>query len=98
MTRLEIIANNTVEEDIREALSRIDADFGYTRLNNVHGRGHSDPKRGDAVWPEENFVFIIYTDDDKAMAFVDSIRHLKEKFTKEGIKIFALPFVNPIEL
>lgn len=98
MTRLEIIANNTVEEDIQEALMAIQADFGYTRLNNVHGRGHSDPKEGDAVWPEENFIYIIYTEDDRAMAFVDALRHLKDKFTKEGIKIFALPYVSPIEL
>ena len=98
MTRLEIIANNTVEEDIQEALKSIDSDFGYTRLNNVHGRGHSDPKEGNAVWPEENFVYIIYAEDHKAMEFVDSLRQLKDKFTKEGIKIFVLPYVSPVEL
>ncbi len=98
MTRLEIIANNTVEEDIQDALKKIEADFGYTRLNNVHGRGHSDPKEGNAVWPEENFVYIIYAEDHKAMEFVDSLRQLKEKFTKEGVKIFALPYVSPVEL
>jgi len=96
MTRLEIIANNTVEEDIREALNRVEENFSYTRLNNVHGRGNSDPKRGDAVWPEENFVFIIYTDDDRAMKFIDAIRKIKDLFTQEGIKVFAIPFVNPI--
>ncbi|OQY32918.1 MAG: hypothetical protein B6241_09675 [Spirochaetaceae bacterium 4572_59] len=96
MTRLEIIANNTVEEDIREALNRVEKNFSYTRLNNVHGRGHSDPKRGDAVWPEENFVFIIYTGDETAMKFVDAIRKIKERFTREGIKVYAIPFSNPI--
>lgn len=98
MTRLEIIANNTVEEDIREVLNQIDKDFPYTRLNNVHGRGNSDPKRGDSVWPEENFVFIIYTDDDTAMKFVEAVHKIKERFTQEGIKVFAIPFANPIEI
>ena len=98
MTRLEIVANNTVEEDIQEALNRIDEGFYYTRLNAVHGRGSSDPRMGDAVWPEENFIYIIYADDDKAMVFIEAIREIKEKFPQEGIKIFALPFVNPVEL
>jgi hypothetical protein len=98
MIRLEIIANNTVEEDIREVLNHVEENFPYTRLNNVHGRGNSEPKRGDAVWPEENFVFIIYTDDDTAMKFAAAVRKLKERFTQEGIKIFAIPFENPIEI
>lgn len=98
MIRLEIIANNTVEEDIRGALNQVEENFPYTRMNNVHGRGNSDPKRGDAVWPEENFIFIIYTDDEKAMKFVEALRKIKERFTQEGIKIFAIPFTNPIEI
>ncbi|MDC7227566.1 MAG: hypothetical protein PQJ61_12445 [Spirochaetales bacterium] len=98
MTRLEIIANNTVEEDIQEALNQVEEDFSYSRLNAVHGRGRTTPRMGDAVWPEENFIYIIYTDDEKAQKFVDTIRKIKEKFKQEGIKIYALPFENPLEL
>lgn len=97
MTRLEIIANNTVEEDIFDALNQIEENFSYSRLNAVHGRGHSDPRRGDAVWPEENFIFIIYTDDKTAEKFIKAVRNIKEHFTLEGIKIFAIPFENPLD-
>ena len=46
MIRLEIIANNTVEEDIQKALNEIENGFYYTRLNNIHGRGKSNPRMG----------------------------------------------------
>ena len=98
MTRLEVIANNSVEEDIREALNQVDEGFYFSRLNAVHGRGHGDPKQGDAVWPEENFIYIIYTDDETAGKLIRAVRKIKERFTLEGIKVFAIPFTEPVEL
>ncbi|MDA3810082.1 MAG: hypothetical protein PF518_07065 [Spirochaetaceae bacterium] len=97
MTRLEIIANNTVEEDILDALNRIEENFSYSRLNAVHGQGHSNPRRGDAVWPEENFIFIIYTDDETAKKFVEAVCKIKLNFIQEGIKIFAIPIENALD-
>jgi len=98
MIRIEIIANNTVEEDIQEALNKIEPGFYYTRFNNVHGRGSSSPRMGDAVWPEENFVYVIYTDEEKAKLFMEAIRQIKMKFTQEGIKAYAIPFEGSVEL
>lgn len=88
MIRLEIIANNTVEIDIFKALEEVDPGFYYTRVNNVHGRGGCDPRMGDAVWPEENFIYIIYTDNQTANKMVEAIKAIKKKFTIEGIKVF----------
>jgi nitrogen regulatory protein PII len=90
MCRLEIIANNTVEEDIQKALNDVEDGFYYTRVNNVHGRGGSSPRMGDAVWPEENFIYTIYTDDGTAKKMVDAIREVKKKFIIEGIKVFKI--------
>ncbi len=92
MCRLEIIANNTVEEDIRQALNDVEDGFSYTRLNNVHGRGNTDPRMGDAVWPEENFIYIIYTDDVTAGKMVEAVRDVKKRFTIEGIRVFRIPY------
>ncbi len=92
MTRLEIIANNTVEEDIIEALDAVEEGFYYSKLSAVHGRGKSDPRKGDAIWPEENFIFIIYCDDDRAAEYANAVKEVKERFDGEGIKVFALPF------
>ncbi len=98
MTRLEIIANNSVEADIRDALNRVEQDFHFSRLNAVHGRGGSDPKEGNAVWPEENFIYIIYTDDETAGKFLEALREVKKQFTLEGIKVFAIPFAEPVDI
>ncbi|MGD1821537.1 MAG: PG0541 family transporter-associated protein [Pleomorphochaeta sp.] len=92
MIRLEIIANNTVESDIYKALNDVEEGFNYTRLNNVHGRGNSDPRMGDNVWPEENFVYIIYTDDSTGEKMITSIKEIKKKFKIEGIKVFYIAF------
>lgn len=98
MIRLEIIANNSVERDIRSALKTIDDDLKATRLSAVHGWGNTDPKEGTAVWPEENFIYIIYTDDEKAREYIEAVREVKKKFQIEGIKLFALPYVKPVDL
>lgn len=94
MIRLEIIANNTVEEDIQKALNEIEDGFYYTRLNNVHGRGKSNPRMGDAVWPEENFVYIIYTDIITAKKMINAVKIIKEKFNTEGIRIFKISYAD----
>ena len=72
--------------------------FFYSKISGVHGRGKSDPRRGDAVWPEENFIFIVYCTEDRAFEFVEAINKVKERFDSEGIKVFALPFQSPIEI
>ncbi len=92
MIRLEIVANKSVESDIREALIGVNASLNATRLTDVHGWGNSDPKEGNAVWPEENILYIIYADDDTAHHYIDAVRRVKRRFPLEGIKVFALPY------
>ena len=92
MYRLEIIANNAVEEDIMEALSDKNADTFYTRLNGVHGSGYSDPKMGSPVWPEENFILIIYCENSEGGKIKQAVESVKSKFPDEGIRCFAIPF------
>ena len=44
MNRVEIIANNALEEDLLGFLVKKGIGKYYTRFNNVHGRGFSNPK------------------------------------------------------
>lgn len=90
MTRLEIIANRSVEEDIMEALKKASAETMYTKIPVVHGEGHSSPKQGDPVWPEENFLLIIYCKKPEADKIKAVIKSLKTRFSGEGIKLFEL--------
>ncbi len=92
MYRFEIIANNAVEEDIMEALANKKTSRFYTRLNGVHGSGYSDPKMGNPVWPEENFILIIYCEDSEGGEIKQAVESVKLKFPDEGIRCFAIPF------
>jgi hypothetical protein len=90
MKRVEIIANRSVEEDLMEALASAGLAKAYTRIPVVHGVGRSDPKMGDAVWPEENFILLAYCDEAEASRMAEVVAQLKLRFANEGIKIFIL--------
>ena len=92
MLRFEIIANNAVEEDIMEALVKAGAGRFYTKLNNVHGSGYCDPKMGDPVWPEENFIMIIYCSEETGDSVKSAVNSVRERFPEEGIRCFCIPF------
>ncbi len=90
MKRIEIIANHSVEEDLMEAFAKAGVARGYTKFPVVHGSGRSDPKVGDAVWPEQNFVLVVYCEADEAAAIEAAVRSVKEGFPDEGIKVFVM--------
>lgn len=88
--RLEIIANHAVEEDVIEAIQGTGAGGYYTKIPSVHGAGSSNPRLGDSVWPEENFMLIIYCEEDKAARIAEAVAEVKKRFENEGIKVFAI--------
>ncbi|OQY37709.1 MAG: hypothetical protein B6229_07870 [Spirochaetaceae bacterium 4572_7] len=91
MIRLEIISNNTIEFDILEALEAVTKDLKFSKITSVHGRGNSSPKQGDAIWPEENFIFIIYCTEELAKQYITAISTVKSRFKQEGLKVFSVP-------
>jgi len=89
MTRIEIFANHSVEEDILETLAKEQVGKYYTKIPNIYGVGSSGPRNGDAVWPEENFSLIIWCEEDEAETIKRAIDAVKKKFPDEGIKLFC---------
>ncbi|MFH2114174.1 MAG: PG0541 family transporter-associated protein [Spirochaetota bacterium] len=90
MKRVEIIANHSVEEDLMEAFAAAGIGKAYTKIPVVHGAGHSGPKMGNAVWPEENFVLLVYCDEAEATQIEATVAEIKTKFKNEGIKVFVM--------
>jgi len=90
MKRIEIIANHSVEADIIEAVESSGSESYYTKVPVVYGKGRSNPKMGDSVWPEENFMLIIYTDLDCSETIKEKISRIKKEFPDEGIKYFEM--------
>ncbi|MDR1177932.1 MAG: hypothetical protein LBK64_03815 [Spirochaetaceae bacterium] len=90
MIRLEVIANNSVEENILEAFSNAGVGKYYTKIPGVHGVGSSGPRKGDAIWPEENFLLIIWCEIEEARLIEQELLKVKELFPDEGIRVFGL--------
>ena len=89
--RLEIIANHSIEEDILDALRQRGVGKYYTKIPSVQGIGSSDPRLGDHIWPEENFLLILYCDAAQGDRIVEAVREVKSRFDGEGIKVYAVP-------
>jgi len=90
MTRLEVIANRSVEENILEAFAKEGVAKFYTKIPNILGIGACGPRMGDAVWPEENFSLIIWCEEEEAQGIQRAVKKVKEKFPGEGIKLFGI--------
>ena len=67
MLRIEIISNHSVEENILDALKDHGVGKYYTLYPNVTGIGTCGPRMGDAVWPEQNFVMVIWCEKEEAL-------------------------------
>jgi hypothetical protein len=89
MRRIEVVANQSVEENILEALAKEQAGKYYTKIPHIVGVGSSGPRMGDSVWPEENIILIFWCEDDEARAIKRAIAEVKKKFPDEGIKLFG---------
>ena len=86
--RAEIIANQSVQDDITELLEEEIQDIQYTLIPETHGKGGHTKKLGDTVWPEMNFVLITYVNKDDAVKIRSLVEKVKARFPKEGISLF----------
>jgi hypothetical protein len=89
MIRLEIIANQSVEENILEAFNKEGIGKYYTKYPIVFGVGSSGPRMGDAIWPEQNFAMVIWCEKDEAAKIKRAVKAIKERYPDEGVKIFG---------
>lgn len=87
--RVEVVANRAVQEDFFELIEQAGVGTHYTLWPEVQGAGGAGPRRGDHVWPEENFVFVTYVTDAEARLLREQVDSLRGRFPDEGIRIFA---------
>jgi len=96
MKRIEIIGNRSIETDLFEIFKKYNIVNYYTKVPIVHGCGTSGPRLGDIVWPEENFLLIVYCEEKEAKKIIKAIKELKEYFRDEGIKLFESELICKI--
>jgi hypothetical protein len=90
LRRIEIIANRSIEEDMFDLFQRKGIVKRYTRIPEVYGVGNKGPRMGDHIWPESNFILVVYCDENEAAAIREAVSELKKFFKDEGIKVFEL--------
>jgi len=90
MKRLELIANQSVQEDVVKAFEAGVPGLRYTIIPVAHGRGPEDWKQGTTVWPEENFVLFTYQPDEVVATLVGLVDGLKAQFPREGITVWTM--------
>jgi len=90
MKRVEIVANQSVQEELIAALETGIPKLCYTVIPAAHGRGPGDWKLGSVVWPEENFVLFTYQDEANAAEVVRIVGDLKKQYPKEGVKVWTV--------
>jgi nitrogen regulatory protein PII len=93
MKRIEIIGNRSIEEDLFDALKKREIASHYTKIPIVFGVGSSGPKQGDHIWPEENFLIIIYCSEKEADKILEAVKEVKTYFQDEGLKLFESELV-----
>ena len=86
--RAEIISNQSVQEDITEALEKEIPSIQYTVIPEIHGRGSHTKKLGDTIWPEMNFALFTYVEKEDALKVKAVVAAVKERFPNEGISLF----------
>lgn len=94
MYRVEIIANQSVQDDIIESLEENIPNFLYTTIPLVTGRGKKTYKLGTSSWPEVNFALFAYIEKADAQKVKAIIKAVKKQFPDEGIKLFFVKAKN----
>ena len=87
--RIEIVSNQSVQDEIIELMEQEIPEIEYTLIPTVQGRGRSSKKLGDTTCPEQNFVLFAYIEKEVALKVKAIISAVKKKFPTEGITLFC---------
>jgi hypothetical protein len=67
----------------------------YTLIETVMGRGDSGTRRGSAIWPELNVLYLVYGTRQEASLIAEAVEEVKKTFPREGIKLFQFELSPP---
>ena len=89
LKRVELIFSAAVEEDFMEGFKKKKIASHFTKISGVTGAGFSNPKLGDAVWPQLNEMIIVYCAKDEAEKIIGLAKDLRGRYPTEGIACFV---------
>ncbi|MCX5708644.1 MAG: hypothetical protein NTY14_06720 [Candidatus Omnitrophica bacterium] len=84
--------NEAIDFEVMEVLEQSCALNNYTKIPGVFGKGSSSGTHmGDDIWPGRNNLLFICCSEKEAQALMSSVKQLRTKLGKEGVKAFVLP-------
>ena len=86
--RVEIIFSQALEEDFIQLFKEKKVAVRYTKMRGVMGAGYSNPRLGDAIWPQLNMMYIIYCSEEDCKTIISIVEQLREQYIGEGIACF----------
>jgi hypothetical protein len=90
MKMLMVIYNDVADEHIVALFKKAHVQ-GYTKWQQVLGEGcETEPKLGTHCWPGKNNVLASAVEEDQASGLVASLKELKSRQPKLGIRTFVL--------
>lgn len=93
MKRVEVIVTQAIDTDFVQLYEKECRKAGikakYTKLEGVMGAGNTDPKLGDAIWPQLNVMFILYVEDKYVNMIGGIMKKLHEMYVGEGAAAFV---------
>ncbi len=86
-----IVYNEAIDLEVMEVLESCGLK-NYTKVMGVFGRGEtSGTHLGNDIWPGRNNLLYVACEEKAAKTLILSIRELRKKLGREGIKAFVLP-------
>jgi nitrogen regulatory protein PII len=83
-----IIYNEAIDMEVMEILEHC-AVKNYTKTKAVFGKGStSGTHLGTDIWPGKNNLLYIACEEEEAKQLISSVKQLRQKLGKEGIKAF----------
>ena len=91
MKMVMITYNEAIDAEVMEVLANCGLQ-NYTKVMGTFGRGStSGTHLGNDIWPGRNNILYIACGEKQAQQILASIKGLRKKLGKEGIKAFVLP-------
>ena len=97
MKAVMIIYNQAITEKVDYLLDRLDI-RGYTKWENVHGRGslNGNPHMGTHTWPEMNSSILCIVDNDKVDLILENVQKLNAVNEDVGIRAFVWEILKSV--
>lgn len=86
--RMELVFSAAIEEDIFESFKEKRVGAKYTKIPAVMGAGCSNPKLGDAIWPQLNVYVVVYCTEEEAEKIVEIVHEIRKRYPVEGVACF----------